>query len=507
MVASGSASPRIEGKAGPPQIRAYVLALEPTQQQIAALQSHCGAQRFAFNWGLALVKANLAQREAERSYGVADSALTPPLNWSAYALRKRWNQAKTDIAPWWPENSKEAYASGLAHLAAALNNWSAAKGQPGRKRIRFPRFKSKRSKQSCLFTTGAIGLVRTDYRHIKLPRVGVIRTLESTRKLARLLHHKDARIRSATVGYRRGRWFVSFSVEVTAALRAPSGQPVRTIGVDLGLRHLAILSSPVPGISDANGFVAAPHFLERTQKTLRRLQRRAARQQGPDRQSDRGPSKRWQSTRAELARVHTRIANCRADHLHKLTTGLVRECDSIVIEDLNVSGLLRNRRLARHISDAGWSELRRQLRYKTSWTGTTLVVANRFYPSSKTCSRCGAVKTKLRLSDRLYQCEQCNLTLDRDVNAARNLAAIVVDHESRQSSASCVGTQKKPAGNLDKTGTTPASGTATGRPPRSTPRSDTSAAERQRFEPLCAVSGRPGDVAHCEYAYGAGGVC
>jgi putative transposase len=183
-------------------IQAYRYAVEPTAAQQAALRSHCGAQRFAFNWGLELVRANLAQRAAEVSYGVDVEALTRALPWSAYAMRKLWNRVKDTVAPWWPENSKEAYSSGLANLAYALKNWNDSKSGMRRGRnVQFPRFKGKREKLSCRFTTGAFGLT-TDRRHLKLPRIGIVRTYESTRKLARRVEQGTARILSATAATR-----------------------------------------------------------------------------------------------------------------------------------------------------------------------------------------------------------------------------------------------------------------------------------------------------------------
>jgi IS605 OrfB family transposase len=136
----------------------------------------------------------------------------------------------------------------------------------------------------------------------------------------------------------------------------------------------------------------------------------------------------WQQARAELGRAHARVANLRRDHLHKLTTRLVGDHGTIVVEDLNVAGMLRNRHLARAIADAGLGELRRQLASKTTWHGSALQVADRFYPSSKTCSGCGWVKAKLTLSERVFRCEDpaCGLVADRDLNAARNLAGLVV---------------------------------------------------------------------------------
>ncbi|MEW2385010.1 RNA-guided endonuclease TnpB family protein [Micromonospora sp. NPDC047707] len=135
-------------------------------------------------------------------------------------------------------------------------------------------------------------------------------------------------------------------------------------------------------------------------------------------------TKRWQRARGRLGRVHARVANLRRDGLHKLTTRLAATYGTIVVEDLNVAGMLRNRRLSRRIADAGFAEIRRQLVYKTQWYGGRLVVADRWYPSSKTCSGCGAVRTKLALSERTFTCTTCGLVADRDVNAARNLAAL-----------------------------------------------------------------------------------
>ena len=173
-------------------IRAYLYALDPTEQQAEAMRSHCGAQRVAYNWCLAQVKANWAQRAAEQTYGLTGDQLTPWINTSAYSLRKAWNAAKDDAAPWWAENSKEAYSSGCANLSTALGNRRGG-------RARMPRFKSKRrSRLSCRFTTGAFGL-GADRRHIRLPVIGAIRTCESMRKLARKVEAGTARIRSATL--------------------------------------------------------------------------------------------------------------------------------------------------------------------------------------------------------------------------------------------------------------------------------------------------------------------
>ncbi|MDP9642977.1 putative transposase [Actinopolyspora lacussalsi] len=417
-------------------LQAYQFALEPTPDQRAMLSSHCGAARFAYNWGLAQVKAVMEQRSAERSYDLPEDQLTPSMPWSAYSLRKAWNTAKHDVAPWWGENSKEAYASGLANLATALDNWNKSrKGKRAEGKMRFPRFKSKRHRLSCRFTTGSFGLAARDRRHVKLPRIGTVRTYESTRTLARHVERGTAHIRSASVSFHRGRWHVSFSVEITKTEPKPAGKG-GAVGVDLGIKSLAVLST--------GETIANPKHLEVAQRELRRLQRQASRRNSPDKRPRKQPSNRWRKTQARIAKLNIAIANARRDGLHKLSARLVDEFDAVVVEDLNVAGMVRNHKLARVVSDVGMAELRRQLDYKTTWNGRDLVVADRWYPSSKTCNDCGAVKTKLRLSERTFTCDHCGYTADRDLNAARNLAGLA-------STASCVGTENTPAGNPRKT--------------------------------------------------------
>jgi putative transposase len=392
-------------------IRAYLFALDPTDRQDAAFRSHCGAQRVAYNWCLAQVRANWAQRAAEQTYGLTGDQLTPWIATSAYSLRKAWNAAKPVVAPWWAENSKEAYAAGCANLAAALGNRKAG-------RAKMPRFKSKRrARMTCRFTTGAFGL-GPDRRHIQLPVIGVVRTHESTRKLARHVEAGTGRIRSATLSFQRGRWHVAFSVEL------PDPEPVertasRVVGVDLGIKSLAVLST--------GETVPNPRHLDRAQKKLRRAQRQASRRRGPDRRTRVEPSQRWRKARARADQVHTRVANLRRDAIHKLTTRLTTDFDTIVIEDLAVANMVRNRRLSRRIADASWAEIRRQLTYKAQRAGVRLVVVDRWFASSKTCSGCGTAKAKLALSERTYVCVACGLVLDRDHNAALNLAAVAAD--------------------------------------------------------------------------------
>lgn len=403
-------------------IQAYRYALDLTPGQESDVLAHAGAARVAHNWALARIKAVMDQRTAERSYGMPEELLTPSLSWSLAGLRKAWNAAKVEAAPWWTEVSKEAFNTGLDALARALKNWADSRtGKRAGRAVGFPRFKSRRrTTPSVRFTTGAVR-VEPGRMHVVLPRLGRLKLHESARKLARRLDNGTARIMSATVRCDGGRWHVAFTVEVERAERRPA-RPDSVVGVDVGIKHLAVLST--------GELVDNPRHLVAAQQRMRTLGRALSRKAGPDRRTGRRASKRWERAAARLSRAHARVANLRRDGLHKLTTRLTREHGTFVVEDLNVTGMLRNRRLARHIADAGFAEIRRQLGYKTGWNGGRLLVADRWYPSSKTCSGCGTVKTKLSLHERVYHCEACGLVLDRDHNAALNLAALADEFDT-----------------------------------------------------------------------------
>jgi putative transposase len=379
-------------------LQAYRFALDPSPRAERVLASHVGARRFAFNWGLALVKERLEARWRGEDVEVP---------WALPVLRREWNRAKEAAAPWWRENSKEAYSSGLAGLADALRNWHASrKGRRKGRRVSFPRFKKKgRCRESVCFTTGAIRV--DDKSHVVLPRIGRVRTHEPTTALLERIEAEKARILRATVSREGGRWFVSFTCEVEREPKRPQC-PAAVVGVDAGLRHLAVLSTGEK--------VPNPRPLKQALRTLARLNRELARRKPG--------SKNREETRKRLARLHARIARIRRDALHKLTTRLAHTCGTVVVEALHVAGMLRNRRLSRSVADAALAELRRQLGYKTVWYGSRLVEAERFYPSSKPCSRCGAVKESLPLWERVFRCDACGIVLDRDENAARNLAAL-----------------------------------------------------------------------------------
>jgi putative transposase len=208
------------------------------------------------------------------------------------------------------------------------------------------------------------------------------------------------------------RWFVSFTVEVERDVPERHPRPGSAVGIDLGVKAL------ITGVDDAGRVITVPGP-KPLAAGLRRL-RRASRAHVRKRPGSAGR----RESAARLARQHACIANVRADALHKATSMLAARYETVVIEDLNVAGMIRNRRLARAIADQGFGAVLRMLGYKTGWNGGTLVVADRWFPSSKKCSACGTVKAKLGLSERTYQCDACGSVEDRDVNAARNLLSL-----------------------------------------------------------------------------------
>ncbi|MER5382914.1 IS607 family element RNA-guided endonuclease TnpB [Streptomyces sp. NPDC002688] len=404
-------------------VQAFRFSLDPNAAQERALRSHCGAARAAFNWAVGWVEAAWWQRRAEESYGITEAGLTSWRPWSLPSLRRAFNAVKhTDpkFASWWQENSKEAYNTGLTNAAAAFDNY--AKSKQGKRRGRaagMPRFKSKRkARLSCRFTTGTLRL-ETGGRHVTLPRLGTIRVHEPTSKLLIRLQAGSARILSVTVRHERGRWFVSFQAEVKRDL-VRVARPDVAVGIDLGIKTLAVMADSTGEIRE----VSNPRHLDAALKKLRLASRTVSRRRGPDRRTGQQPSHRWEKANKARSRVHYRVANLREDALHKLTSAVAAEYGTVVVEDLNIAGMLRNRRLARHIADAAFGEIRQQLTYKTRRNGCRIVAADRWFPSSKTCSGCGAVKAKLPLHNRTYHCDACGLVLDRDANAARNLAAL-----------------------------------------------------------------------------------
>ncbi|MGY5862480.1 MAG: RNA-guided endonuclease TnpB family protein [Candidatus Thorarchaeota archaeon] len=361
--------------------RAFKYELDPNNQQRTKLSQNAGCARFAYNWGLQQRIALYRQNQDKDRYT------------SAIAQHRELNRLKRTDFPWMYETSKCAPQEALRDLERAFRNFY--RGLKSGKRVGFPRFK-KRGVHDSFRLTGTIRFVG---RLIQLPRLGRIRLKEKREG------YFKGRILSATVIRRADRWYVSVTIEMELdSHEPPGGGPV---GVDLGVKTLATLSD---GTSYSN-----PRALEKKLRKLRRLSKSLSRKK-------RG-SKNRERARLGLARLHLRVFNIRQDTLHKITTYLAKNHSQIVIEDLCVSGLLKNRKLSRVIADVGFYEFRRQLEYKCEWYGSELVVAPRFYPSSKRCSICGNIKKDLTLSDRVYVCAECGLEMDRDLNAACNLVA------------------------------------------------------------------------------------
>jgi putative transposase len=417
--------------------QAYRFALDPTPAQERMLRSHAGASRFAWNWALAKC---IERYEAERRW------------YSGAELHRLWNaEKKADPAlAWWGENSKCAYQEAFRDLDRALRDFvKSRKGQRKGRRLGFPKFK-KRGRCRDSFRFGA-GVMRCERGTVTLPRLGTVKTHESTRKLARRTGNGTARILPATVSRTAQRWFVSFTVEVERPVPERHPRPGSAVGVDLGIKTL------LTGAGDHGDVIAAdgPKPLKAALRKLRRAGREHSRKQHG--------SANKRTSAARLARLHARVANVRADALHKATTDLARRYETVVAEDLNVAGMIRNRRLARAISDQGFGQARRMLEYKTGWNGGSVVVADRWFPSSKKCSACGTVKAKLSLAERTFRCGRCGLVLDRDVNAARNLLHLAVSGTESQNA--CRGTVRPGlAGRVpvkQESGTAPAGKTGT----------------------------------------------
>ena len=354
--------------------------------------SHAGAARFAYNAGLAHVKEALDNGESPE--------------WSHYALRRWWNSNKDTLAVnhdtgvvWWSQNSKEAYSMGLRSLAQGFSNWSKSrKGQRKGKRVGFPKFKSKNATMRFAYSTGFTAPKASDPYGLKLPRIGRVHCMENVHERV-----AGARLIRISVSRRAGRWYASLTVEREPITnQMPKGGAV---GVDLGVKNLATLSD--------GAVIPNPRALGTKLKALRKAQQALSRK-------IKGSARR-EKAKERVARLHARVADVRADAIHKATTMIANTYSTVCIEDLNVAGMVKNHCLARSLSDAALGEFRRQLEYKTARTGAALRVVDRWYPSSKTCSNCGTVKAKLPLAERTFNCDACGLSVDRDLNAAINI--------------------------------------------------------------------------------------
>jgi putative transposase len=395
-------------------VQAFCFALDPSPAQAACLRRQFGARRYARNWAVRTLKDDL-----DRYHATGEETEKPCLA----GYRKRWNRVKdaecTDAATgqvWWPQVSKEAFADGIKGAVDGYLNWQASRaGTRAGRRPGFPRFAKKgRDRDRVTFTTGAIR-VEPDRRHVTLPRIGTVRVHENTRRLERLLAKDRARILAVTVSRRGTRLIAAFRVIVQRPIQPGPAQPGSRVGVDVGVRILATVASPDGEVIER---VPNPRPLEAALKQLRHLSRERSRR-------TRG-SARYTQTNGKISRLNHRVASIRGHHIHVLTSRLAKTHGEIVVEGLDVAAMLRQKGLTgararrRGLSDSALGETRRQLGYKTGWYGSRLVLADRWYPSSKTCHACGRVQDIGWAGH--WTCTGCGTGHQRDDNAAVNLA-------------------------------------------------------------------------------------
>jgi putative transposase len=307
---------------------------------------------------------------------------------------KTVKELKVDY-PWLSEASATAENYKIQHFRQYQHQ------QFSGRHLGFPKFKNKHSKQTFSLTNQKIKIVGDK---IRLEKIGWVRMVVSQKIPV------NARLISCTVSKNRaGQYFVSISVEMQTP--KPLSKTGKTVGIDLGLKSFAITSD--------NIYFNNPRWFHESQVKLTRLQRRQAKKKGSNK--DETKSVRWRKLQERINRIHVHISDQRKDFLHKLSTDLIRDYDVIYIEDLNVNGMMQNHKLAKSIGEVSWSMFTDFIEYKSKWYGKEVIKIGGFYPSSKTCSRCGWKDVDQTIDDRVFVCEGCGLEIDRDYNAAINI--------------------------------------------------------------------------------------
>ena len=364
-------------------ILAHKIALDVNNSQASYCQKAAGTARFAYNWAL-------AEWNTQYHAWTQDKSLVKP---TQAALRRQLNAVKREQYPWMLAVSKNAPQMAIIQLGDAFKNFFAG-------RASYPQYKKKgKSHDSFTLTNDQFTV---EGSRIRIPLMGWVRMRESLRFTGKVL--------SATISRTANRWYVSISIETEDPSQLPKAENQGVVGVDLGIKALATLSN--------GDVITGTKPLKRLLAKLKRLSRALSRK-------TKGSNNRHKA-KLKIAKLHARIAFIRQNTLHQLTTDLTRRFHTIGIEDLNVKGMVKNRKLSRAISDMGFFEFRRQLDYKATMRGGIVVIADRWYPSSKTCSVCGEIQATLPLSVREWTCPTCHSHHDRDLNAARNLANYAV---------------------------------------------------------------------------------
>ena len=419
----------------------FQFALDPNLEQRVLLAKCAGARRYTVNHHLARVKANLEARSSERDdltdEGTPRQPSTPSLSWTAFSFINEfnaWKNGQSDDSlvnedgtrglAWRHELPGDVFECASVDAARALENFSASRrGERSGTPAGFPRFQAKgkvaprfrlRNRATPGRAPSSQPIRFSDPSHLRLPKFGPLKLFGPTRKVRRMIDAGRFHVYSATLTQRAGRWTVSLTgvaAELHQAERSRTKRHAIPVGVDRGIISLCVAA-------DANG-VSIESFegvttLKQAHASLNAANQALARTTPG--------SKGRQRAKSRLAKRHRKVANTRRHLVHQASRSLVERCQVLVIEDLNVARMVRNRRLAKSVSDAAMGELSRQFLYKARWHGVEVRVADRFFPSSKTCSGCGEVKKDLDLSTRTYSCENCGLVIDRDLNAAINLA-------------------------------------------------------------------------------------
>jgi putative transposase len=358
---------------------AYKCRAYPTPDQAAVFHRTFGCVRLVWNKTLAERHAAFFQRGEKTSYQQTDAALTA-----------------------WKKTAELAFLSEVSSvpLQQTLRQQYTAFGNFFAKRARYPRFKSRTGRQSAHYTRSAFRIKDGELRIAKTD--GALRIAWSWPDVDFATLDPTMVIVSREPD---GRWYVSFAMEVGQP--APLSATGHETGIDLGIKDFAVTSD--------GDRIANPRHLQRKARNLARYQRRLARKQ-------RGSANRRRA-KVKVAVAHRKVRNARRDFLHKTSTTLIQQADTIVLEDLAVANMVKNRKLAKAISDASWAEFRTMLEYKAARAGRYLIVIDRWYPSSKTCSNCGHLLPELDLGTRHWTCPACRTRHDRDINAAKNILA------------------------------------------------------------------------------------
>lgn len=368
--------------------KSHKIRLNPTEDQAAYFWRAAGVARFCFNWGLAEYNKRLDTNEMV----------------SGRMLKKEFNAIKGEEFPWAAEVSTWAYQGAFDDLQAAFSTFFAKKkkgllkpptGWKPRKDGKpfgWPKFKRKFKSKPAFYQANQS--LRFDDHSVRLPKVGWVNMAETLRF--------EGKVMSGRVSYYANQWWLSVSVEVP---HGPAEHNDRVVGIDLGIKYLAVTSD--------EAIYENPKAFYRLQRKFRRLQRSFSRM-------EKGSSN-WHKMKRKIAKLHFRVASIRNEASHQMTTELARDYGIIGVEDLNVKGMVKNKRLAKAVSDAAMFEKRRQLSYKAGWNRGTIVAVDRWFPSSKTCNQCDWLNVTLKLSDRKWTCGGCGAIIERDGNAAKNI--------------------------------------------------------------------------------------